>query len=419
MQPPGCTGRQRKSLPVCFYGSAMSIAFRPLLRPLLFLLALALLLWFGWRSYAGPAFAAVTVQQGPLVQTVVATGRVAAGVETELGSTLAARVAATPVAEGEEVKAGAVLLQLEDSEQRAEVKRTEALEAQAKAALEEALAQFRRQKTLAGKGFISGSSLDAEEKKLDTARTQYEAARAQSVSARARLDQFQIKAPAAGRLLERRAEVGDLLTVGKAVLSFAVAGPQEIRVDADERALDRLQAGLPAQIQADAFPGKVLAATVTRVAPRVDRNRGTVEVRLALTEPAAAAFLRNDMTVSAEIVVARREKALQIPSTAVLAALPPALAGAVADSRDPATVWVWRVRDGRAELQPVRRGAEGDGWSEIVSGLAADELVLNPAPGAAAGLLPGAKVRAQPGPVKLPTAAAGSPQFNTAVGGGR
>jgi HlyD family secretion protein len=335
---------------------------------------------------------------------------------------VAARVAATPVAEGEVVKAGAVLLQLEDSEQRSEVKRNEALEAQAQAALAEAQAQFRRQKTLAGKGFISGSSLDAEEKKLDTARTQYEAARAQTVTARAKLEQFQIKAPAAGRLLERRAEVGDLLTVGKAVLSFAVAGPQEIRVDADERALERLQAGLPAQVQADAFPGRVLAASVARVAPRVDRNRGTVEVRLALADPAAAAFLRNDMTVSAEIVVARRDNALQIPTAAVLAALPPALAAVTTapEARDPSTVWVWRVRDSKAELQPVRRGAESDGWSEIVSGLAAGEVVLNPAPGAAAGLLPGSKVRPQIGIPRIAAGgAAGSPQFNTAVGGGR
>ena len=399
----------------------MYFSLRPLLRPLLFVLLLALLVWAGWRWYAGPSLPAVTVQQGPLVQTVVATGRVAAGVETELGSTVAARVAVTPVAEGEEVKAGAVLLQLEDSEPRSEVRRNEAGEAQAKAVLDEAAAQFRRQQALAGQGFISRANLDAEEKKLATAQTQYEAARAQTVTARAKLEQFQIKAPAAGRLLQRRAEAGDLLTVGKAVLSFAVAGPREIRVDADERALERLQPGLPAQIQADAFPGRVLAATVVKVAPRVDRNRGTVEVRLALNDPAAAAFLRDDMTVSAEMVVARREQAIQLPTSAVLTALPPALQAMAGEAaKDGSTVWVWLVRDGRLLLQPVRRGAEGDGWSEIVSGLAAGEVVLSPAPGLAAGLQPGARVRAQVGAAKIPTAAtAGAPQFNSAVGGGR
>ena len=66
-----------------------------------------------------------------------------------------------------------------------------------------------------------------------------------------------------------------------------------------------LAVGQAAVVSADAFADRVFGATVTALAPVVDKARGTVEVRLLVDKPPA--FLRTDMTVSVEVTTGERE----------------------------------------------------------------------------------------------------------------
>ena len=67
----------------------------------------------------GTAVDAVSVKSGPLVQSVVVTGRMATESRVFLGSTVTGRVRAVRYREGASVKAGEIVVQLEDSEQLA------------------------------------------------------------------------------------------------------------------------------------------------------------------------------------------------------------------------------------------------------------------------------------------------------------
>ena len=162
---------------------------------------------------------------------------------------------------------------------------------------------------------------------------------------------------------------------GKELMVLAPAGETQIVVSIDEKNLAQLRIGQKALASADAYPRERFAAELFYINPGIDALRGSVEVKLRV--PAPPAYLRQDMTVSVDIEVARRAGTLVVPADAVYDA-----AGG--------HPWVLVESGHRAVKRPVRLGARGEGHVEILEGVAAgDRLVA-----ASAGIAPGARVRA-------------------------
>lgn len=347
------------------------------------------------------------VRRGPLVQSVVATGRVATPARVEVSAQAAARIEQVRVREGDRVEVGQLLAQLRSDEAqaalrqsqaalieaRARVRQIEAVTApvseqqlaQAEASARQADAELARARDLVARGFVSQSRLDDAERAAIAARSAVLAAQAQAAgnrrggverelararlaqaeaavaTAQARVDALSLRASVRGLVTGRLAEPGDTAQVGKAVITLAQSGETRIVAAVDERNLRYLKDGQPAMAVADAFPAERFAAQVYYVAPSVDALRGTVEVRLRV--PDAPAFLRPDMTVSVEMVVGREDDALLLP------------ADAVRDAQGPAA-WVLAARDGRAVRVPVTTGLHGQGTVSVRGELAAGEAVV-------------------------------------------
>jgi HlyD family secretion protein len=334
----------------------------PMMAVLLAVLAGVAMTWLAGCDHlaGGPAVTLVEVQEAPLRKTVVASGRVSSAVQVQLGALISGRVAATPVDAGANVGQGALLLRLQDAAETAALRQPGLCLAQAQLQLEEAERQFKRAQELSARGMVSQSQFETEKNRVDLARNQIQVSRAAIDLAQAQLAETAIRAPAEGVLLRREVEVGDLVKPGAPVMTLAVKGPVEVRVDADERHLAELALGQQATVIADAYPDRPFAAVVTEIAPLVDRQRGTVEVKLAVTTPPA--FLRNDMTASAEIRIAEQAQALLLPATAVQDA--------------DGEAWVWRVVDGAVQRQAVTVGLRDRELIQIRSGLAAGEQVV-------------------------------------------
>ncbi|MFN9390738.1 MAG: efflux RND transporter periplasmic adaptor subunit [Betaproteobacteria bacterium] len=376
----------------------------------------------GGLAFMGTGAQVVEVVQGDLAVTVAATGRVIAASRVEAGAQGAGVVAAVPVQEGDRVPGGAVLASLRDDEARAASAqaraalaeaqaRAEQLRASASPVAEQQLRQtevnrqaVRREHTrvaqLHRQGFYSEASMDEAQRALDTAEAQYRGALAQAEAARpkgaeahlvaarlqqaraalalaeAKLEYTQVRAPAAGRVLRRGAEPGDLVRAGDKLFTLAVGEPQ-VQLNVDEKNLALLAPGLRARVSSDAFPSQAFDAEVLTVAPAVDPQRGTVEVKLRV--PAPPEFLRTDMTVSGEIAVATRRQALLLPAEAVREA-------------SGGAPWVLALRDGHARRTALRLGARGVGSVEILEGLRAGDLVVPPSE---ARVREGTRVRAQ------------------------
>ena len=152
----------------------------------------------------------------------------------------------------------------------------------------------------------------------------------------------------------------------------------------DERYLQQLQPGQSASVRADAYPDQRFAAQVLSIAPRVDAQRGAVEVKFSLAQ--APVFLREDMTLSVAVETARREAALVVPLAA--------LRGDNSSSNGDAAATLWLAREGRVEARSVRLGLRTLESVEVVQGLQAGDVVLVGAASGSSNLAPGARVRA-------------------------
>jgi len=389
----------------------------PSLRRWLPLLLLVVLAAFAAMSLlAGKAVTTVTPIRQDLTETVISSGRVITPERIGLGAELVGNLAQVLVEEGDRVKAGQVLARIDDAEQRAALEQARRSQEEAEAAvarlnqvgrpvsdqaliqaeanLAQALAEFERVKRLADAGFYNQSKLDEARRAADSARAAREAAQAQAqgnrpqgVEARlaaarlaqaaasralaeAKLANTVIRAPAGGVVTRKLAESGDIVTQGKKLFEMAADGETQVILQIDEKNLGHLAVGQRAGVVADAYPGQAFDAEIFHIAPAVDPEKGSVEVKLRV--PAPPAFLKPDMTVSAEIRVGSRHQALSLPAEAV---------------RDAASAkpWVLVVEGGRAARRPVTLGVRGTDRVEVASGLKDGEAVILPASGAVAG----------------------------------
>lgn len=357
--------------------------------------------------WGGARVESLTVAPRDLVRSVVATGRVEAPHRVELGAQIVATVAAVPVAEGQSVRAGQTLIELEAAELQAtareadlavtqaqarlrqlqEVQRpvTGQAQRQAQATLDTARAQLQRQEDLFRRGYIGQAVLDEARKaaeladaQLGAARRQHDTtlaggsdeaiataalaqARAGAEAARARLAHARVTAPVDGVLISRDVERGDVVQPGKTLMVLSPNGEAQLIVQFDEKNLGLLAVGQKALASADAFPDQRFGAEIVYISPGVDVQRGSVEVKLRVPQPPA--YLRQNMTVSVDVEVARRRQVLALPLEMV-------------HDADGTAPWVLVSDDGHARRRPVTLGLRGAGLVEVTQGLKAGDAVL-------------------------------------------
>jgi HlyD family secretion protein len=378
-------------------------------RPVALASALLIVLALVWRALLPPELPAWRIDAAPLVQQVVATGRVITTSRSQVGSEITATVVERHVREGDTVEPGQLLVTLQAPDLAAAVREAEAALqrlvagsrpeaearlAQAEAQLAQASREARRREDLFNRQLIAREALEQALEAESVARATAEAARASATTtraggseeaqlrerlaaARAQLARTQIRAQRAGTVLTRNVEPGDLVQPGRVLFTIAHTGHTEIEVPVDEKNLATLAEGQQAVCLADAWPDHPFPAVVDYIAPGIDADRGTVTLRLRV-EPVPE-FLRQDMTVTVNIETGRRDSALVVPNDALLPA----------DAQGRRAVLV--VRDGRVVRLPVTTGLRGVTMTEVTEGLAAGDEVL--ADGARTGIAEGARVR--------------------------
>ncbi|MFO0754929.1 MAG: efflux RND transporter periplasmic adaptor subunit [Byssovorax sp.] len=397
----------------------MKVLRRPWLWVLAALLIAALGLWARQRVL-GPTVVVAPAARRAIVQKIVASGRVLPPARVNVGTLVSGVIAAVEAREGARVKAGDVLARVDDAELRVALSQAEAGLQLARARLAQArtvgaqVASFAHQQAdanfalaersyqravaLAESGGLSQAELDEARRARDIAKSQQESTEAQSkaagpggadhlvaqagvaqalanvAAAEVRLAEATIKAPADGVLLQRAIEPGDLVQAGRTLFVLARDGETLLMVEPDEKNLPHLSLGQKARASADAFPGAPFDAIVSYVAPAVDPQRGTIEVRLAVPSPPP--FLRPDMTVSVDAEAGRRPDALVLSAEAL-------------HDAGTAHPFVLVLAAGKVERRPIELGLRGDGIVEILAGVGEGDLCLL----GATDLAPGARAR--------------------------
>ncbi len=358
------------------------------------------------RIYAGIAILLVLIAVGviyssadpiPVKMALVATGVVESTVaNTRAGTVEACRrarvepvvggqVARLPVAEGAQVAKGDVILELWNQDLRAQVRLAEGQARAANARVEEACIMARvaakeaeRLARLEGEGIVSEEQTErgvgqaeAQEAGCRAAQTQAEVSQAQVEAASAALERTIMRAPFSGVVAEINGELGEVVTpspVGVATLPTVAlidAGCLYVHAPIDEVDAGQVREGLPVRVTLDAFRQEPLEGRVRRVAPYVldlEKQARTVAVEVDFVDPSAIERLLPGYSADVEIVVAREEDRLRIPTEAILEGNR-ALVSSV---------------DGLVEERKIETGITNWRFTEILDGLKqGDQVILS------------------------------------------
>jgi len=186
----------------------------------------------------------------PIARVVSATGTLAAKREMPVGAVgeggMVSRVLVEP---GDWVKAGQVLATIERSVQNAQASASSAQIRVAEANARIAQSELERAQALVSRGFISKADVDRKTATRDSARAQVNVARAQSGETDARNHRLDIRAPAAGLILARAVEPGQVVGPGTGVLfRIAMGGEIELKAQLAEGDLAQLSVGSHADV---------------------------------------------------------------------------------------------------------------------------------------------------------------------------
>lgn len=331
-----------------------------------------------------PALATATVGTAGPGQSTGFDGLVEAVRQTVLAAQVAGAVVALDVRVGDAVKAGQVLARIDA---RAADQNTAASDAQvtaARALLDMATKDLERQQQLFQKRYISQGALERAESQFKTTQAQVAAQLAQAGATRTQSGFFVVKAPYAGIVSEVPVALGDMAMPGRPLVMLYDPTRLRVTVSVPQSAALGLQKGVAVRIQLPGLPADREWMTPSRmvVLPTVDPGTHSVQLQLELAPAAAPA---PGTAVDPASVLA--------PGLFARAWVPGAVGGP-ARLNVPARSVVRHAEmtglyvvgaDGRPVLRQVRLGSVQGDSVEILSGVAAGELIALD-PQAAAGV---------------------------------
>ena len=356
------------------------------------LLAVLLVLWMvagGDKEPAGGAQAAggpgggqiptVTVVvpgRQSVARTIAATGNLAARVDMPVGvAGEGGMVRSVLVQPGQWVGAGQTLAVIDRSVQAQTAAQLAAQVQVARADAALAQNEYERSAALVSRGFVSKADLDRKRAARDAANARVRVAQANLAETRARIGRLDVRSPAAGLVLERNVEPGQVVGAGAGAL-FRVArgGEMELRAQLSESDLAQLPVGSRATVTPVGSP-RSFSGTVWQISPVVNQQNRQGIARVALSYDPS---LRPGGFASVELVAGAQEAPV-LPESAILS--------------DDQGNFVYVVdKANRAQRRPVKTGTVTPAGIAVVEGLAGNELVVLRAGGF---LNPGDKVRPQ------------------------
>ena len=352
---------------------------------LLFLIAAATVLYFERDRITAREVETVrpTVRRSTAITArsiLTASGYLVARRKAVVSAKIQGRLAELDVDEGGWVTAGQIIARLDNIDLEAQIDVARAGVQQAEADLAEKQRQLRLTQALANDGVVSQDQLLGTVSRARMAEATLSQSKATLSLAEANFQNTIIRAPFAGVVVKKMAEVGEsvtpippgvnLSTSSGAIVGMADMATLEAEADVGESNIAKLQPNQPAQVTVDAIPGHTYRGVLRQVIPTADRTKATIEVKVRLLEKDEN--LRPEMSAKVTFL----ERGGESGSTGQIITVPKdALV-----TRD-GTTGVFVV-DGhkKVHLRPVSIGAEGGDEVIVYQGLAGTEALVLYAP---------------------------------------
>ncbi|MBW3550294.1 MAG: efflux RND transporter periplasmic adaptor subunit [Proteobacteria bacterium] len=290
---------------------------------------------------------AITVQPQPLSAGLETVGSLRADESVVVRPEVAGRIDRIHFTEGGRVEVGQPLFSLDASQAQASLNEASANLANSRSANE-------RAERLAEQQLIARSD-------YDTTRAALSVDQARVASARTALSKMTLRAPFSGQIGLREVSVGEFVNVGQDLVTLVRLDPIEVDFSVPEGALPRLRQGQPVQVSVDAFPGQSFTGEIVAIAPVIDLNSRSAQLRAQVPNPDSK--LRPGQFARLQVDTGRGSpEALMVPEQALM--------------QEGESRFVYTVVDGKAHKAPVETGVRVPGAIEVVEGLKPGDVVI-------------------------------------------
>jgi RND family efflux transporter MFP subunit len=206
-------------------------------------------------------------------------------------------------------------------------------------------------------------------------------AQAELSVSQAQLQNTIIKAPFAGTVVKKMAEVGEsvapippgvnISTASGAIVALADLATLEMEADVSEANVARLDEGQPAEVTVEAFPDKRFRAVLRQIIPTADRTKATVLTKVTLLEKDEN--LKPEM--SAKVTFLEPESA-ERPAAAAAPPRPVILVPQAAVVSRNGNQQVFEVVNGKAQMRPIKTSGTRRDLLIVTDGLVGSETLV-------------------------------------------
>jgi cobalt-zinc-cadmium efflux system membrane fusion protein len=279
----------------------------------------------------------------------------------EVASPVSAEARTLRAAPGDRVRAGQVLAELF----ALDVGRAQGAYREAAARRDLAEKALARKRALAEERIASGREVQEAEAEFRAAEGAFAAASSglagMGASAEGTGGAIPLRSPVSGIVLERSVVRGQVVEAGRTLFKVGDLGSLWLLAHASERDAVRVQEGSSARVSLPAMPGQTLSARVVQVGRQVDAASRTIPVRLTLANPGER--LRPGMSATVLLPMGEGASLLSVPAASL-------------QRFDEAWCVFVPKEPGVFEARKVGRGRDLGGEVEILSGLAAGDVVI-------------------------------------------
>jgi membrane fusion protein (multidrug efflux system) len=202
---------------------------------------------------------------------------------------------------GDEVAAGTPLMRLRNEDEISKLAALQATADLADTVLQRDQAQLRIRA-------VSQAQVDSDEANLRNARAQVR-------QQQAIVDKFTLRAPFAGRLGLRMADLGQFLNAGTTVVTLQSLDPIYVDFFLPQQALSQIRVGQPVTARVDTYRGQTFGGEISAINPRIDTASRNVQVRATLRNPDHR--LMPGMYATTSIAVGEPQRYVTLPQTAI------------------------------------------------------------------------------------------------------
>jgi RND family efflux transporter MFP subunit len=213
----------------------------------------------------------------PLVETAVGTIRPVH--ETTIGAKLLARVIEVNLTAGQVVKAGDVLVRLDDMDLRAKRRQAEAVLNAAEAARVQADADANRSANLLKSKAISRQENERAATALKSADAELSRVKESINEIQATLDWATIRSPIQGIVIDKKVDVGDMVTPGQMLVTLFNPKRMQLVASVRESLALRLKVGQPIEVQLENF-NKQCTGTISEIVPEAESSSRAFQVKV-------------------------------------------------------------------------------------------------------------------------------------------